>query len=181
MKRLRRVEFFPCIDACTRLVRYWGFSHASKRRTKLLPDALELIQISLILLLVLDLFPDTLKDPDGGRVVVDATGSTKGRFDDGRRRNQIVGEAVVQTTLDFEQILGLLEELNVALGEGFESLLVRGGGGRTSESRGDPANGRPCTEEGGERGGGRTHSWYSQREKSEGGTALGHVRLLVAE
>jgi len=135
------------------------FFHVSKRRTKLLLDALELIQISLILLLVLDLFPDTLKYPNGGRIVVDATGSTEGRLHDGRRRNQIVGEAVVQTALDLEQILGLLEELNVALGEGFEGLLVRSGGGRADESWGDPADGRPGSEEGSERGGGRTHSW----------------------
>jgi hypothetical protein len=88
-----------------------------QRRTKLLLDALEFIQISLILLLVLDLLPDTLKDPNGGCVVVNATGSTKGSLNDGRGRDQVVGEAIVQTTLDFEQILGLLEELDVALGE----------------------------------------------------------------
>ena len=128
-----------------------------KRHTELFPDALELIQISLVLLLVLDLLPDTFKDPNGGRVVVDATGSTKGSFNDGRSRDQVMGEAVVQTTLDFEQVLGLLEELNVTLGEGFESLLVGGRGGRASEGWGDPTDGRPSAEESSERGG-RTHS-----------------------
>lgn len=35
-----------------------------------------------------------------------------------------MGEVVIETVLDFEQVLGLLEELYVALGEGFESLLM---------------------------------------------------------
>jgi hypothetical protein len=152
-----------------------GFFLILRRRTKLFLDTLELIQISLVLLLILDLLPDTLKDPDSGRVVVDATGSTEGSLDDGRRRDQIVGEAVVQTALDFEQILGLLEELNVAFGEGFKGLLVRGGGRRASEGWGDPANGRPGAEESSECGG-RAHSWRFKGEKeAEDRTVLGHV------
>ena len=75
-----------------------------------------------------------------------------------------MGEAVIQTTLDFEQILGLLEELDVALGEGFESFLVRSGGGLASEGRGDPTDGRPSAEESNERGG-RTHSWWLGKGK----------------
>ena len=51
-------------------------------RTKLFPNTLELIKVLLILLLVLNLLPDTLEDPDGGRVVVYATGSTEGSLDD---------------------------------------------------------------------------------------------------
>jgi hypothetical protein len=147
-----------------RLVRYHEFS-GSRWYTELFPDALEFIQISLILLLVLDLLPDTLKNPNGGRVVVDATGGTKGSLNNRRRRNQIVGEAVIQTTLDLEQILGLLEELDVALGEGFESFLVRGGGGGASEGWGDPTDGRPGAEESNERGG-RTHSWWFEGKES---------------
>lgn len=127
-ERLRRVELFPCVDACARPVRYWNLFHALGRRTKLIPDALELLQISLVLLLVLDLLPNTLKYPNGGRVVVDATGSAESSLNDGRRRNQVVGEAIVQTALELEQILGLLEELDVTLGEGLKSLLVGSGG-----------------------------------------------------
>ena len=67
-------------------------------------------------------------------------------------------------SLDFEQILGLLEELNVTLGERFKGLLVRSGGRRASEGWGDPANGRPGAEESSERGG-RAHSWWSEGEK----------------
>lgn len=141
-----------------------GDVQALERHTQLLPDALELIQISLVLLLVLDLLPDTLEDPNGGRVVVNTTSSAEGSLYDGRRRDQIVGEAVVETTLDFEQILSLLEELDVALGEGLESLLVGGGGGRASEGWGDPADGRPGAEESSECGG-RTHIWWFEGEK----------------
>jgi len=141
-----------------------GDAQASRRHTQLLPDTLELIQISLVLLLVLDLLPDTLEDPNGGGVVVDTTSSAEGSLDDGRRGDQIVREAVVETALDFEQILSLLEELDVALGEGFESLLVGGGGGRAGEGWGDPADGRPGAEESSERGG-RTHIWWFEGEK----------------
>jgi hypothetical protein len=107
---------------------------------------------------VLNFFPDALKDSDGGRVVVDTTGRTEGSLNDGGRRDQIVGEAVVQTTLDLEQVLSLLEELDITLGEGFESLLVRSGGGRASEDWGDPASDGPGAKESSERGG-RAHSW----------------------
>ena len=75
-------------------------------RTKLFPNTLELIKVLLILLLVLNLLPDTLEDPDGGRVVVYTTGSTEGSFDDGRGGDQIMGEAVVQAALNFEKVLG---------------------------------------------------------------------------
>ena len=150
----RVLPVYQCLHSTGQVSRHF---QALKRRTEFLPDTLELIQISLVLLLVFDLLLDTLEDPYGGRIVVNATGSTKSGLDDGRRRDQIVGEAVVQTTLDFEQILRLLEELNVALCEGFESLLVRSGGGRASEGRGNPADGRPGAEESSERGG-RTHS-----------------------
>lgn len=136
----------------------------SKGHTEFLPNTLELVQISLVLLLVLDLLPDTFKHPDGGRVVVDTASGAKGGLNDGRCRDQIVGEAVVKTTLDFKQVLGLLEELNVALGKCFESLLVGGGGRGAGEGRGDPADGRPGAEESNERGG-RTHSWWYWGER----------------
>jgi len=66
-EKLWRVELFPCIDA------------------QLLPDTLELFQISLVLLLVLDLLPDTFKDPNRGRVVVNTASSAEGSLDDRRR------------------------------------------------------------------------------------------------
>ena len=117
----------------------------------------------MILLLILDLLPDTLKYPNGGRVVVDTTSGAERSLNDGRRRDQIVGEAVVETTLDFKQVLSPLEEMHVALGEGFKSLLVGGGGGRAGEGWGDPTDGGPGAEEGSERGG-RAHSWWSGGE-----------------
>jgi len=89
-----------------------------------------------------------------------------------------VGEAIVETTLDFEQILGLLEELDVALGEGFESFLVGRGGGRTSEGGGNPADGGPGAEESSERGG-RAHIWWFEGEKKVQVLRVGCVRPLA--
>jgi len=65
-EKLWRVELFPCIDA------------------QLLPDTLELFQISLVLLLVLNLLPDTFEDPNRGRVVVNTASSAEGSLDDRR-------------------------------------------------------------------------------------------------
>lgn len=98
-----------------------------RRPTKLLPQALELIQVSLVLRLVLHLLLHTLEDPDSRCIVVNATGGAHSSLDDGGRRNKVVGEAVVEAPLDLEQILGLLEESDVALREGLESFLMRGG------------------------------------------------------
>ena len=142
-----------------------GAFQALTRHTKLFPDTLKLVQISLVLLLVLYLLPNTLKYPNGRRVVVDTTSGAEGRLDHGRRGDQVVGEAVVETTLDFEQILRLLEELNVTLGEGFESLLVGGGGRRAGEDWGDPADGGPGAKEGSERGGRAHGRWYEGKRK----------------
>lgn len=42
----------------------------------------------------------TLEDPHGGRVVVDPSGSPQGGSAHGRRRDKIVGESIVQVTLE---------------------------------------------------------------------------------
>ena len=41
----------------------------------------------------------TFKDPDGSGEVIDSSGCPKSCRDDGRRRDEIVGENVVQVTL----------------------------------------------------------------------------------
>ena len=48
-----------------------------------------------------------------------------------------MGEAVVEASLDFEEVLGGLEELDIALVEGLEGLLAVCAGGGASERRGD--------------------------------------------
>ena len=139
------------------------------RRTELLAEGLELIEVSLVLLLVLDLLLDALEDTDGGRVVVDAAGSADGSFDDSGGGNEVVGEAVVEAALDLEEVLRGLEELHVALGEGLERLravAVRAGGG-AGERGGDAGRGEgggAGAEEGGrdagaEHGGRRAGEW----------------------
>ena len=99
-------------------------SQASKQiHTKLLANTLELIQISLILLLVLDLLLNALKYPHSGSIVIDASGGTESCFNDRRCRHEIVCEAVVEATLHLEEVLGGLEEVDVSFVESFERLL----------------------------------------------------------
>lgn len=93
------------------------------RLTKLLSQALKFIKISLVLLLVLNLLLDTLENSDGSRVVVDPSGGTDGSLDDRGGRDEVMSEAIVETALNLEQVLGGLEKLNVTLVEGLEGLL----------------------------------------------------------
>jgi hypothetical protein len=92
--------------------------------TKFFPYTLELFKVCLVLLLVLHLLPDTLKDTDGGSVVVHPTGGAEGSLANRRGGDQVMREAVVETALDFEQILRVLEEGDIALREGLEGLLA---------------------------------------------------------
>lgn len=97
------------------------------KRTQLLPNRLQLIQIRLILRLVLHLLLNPLEDPDRRRVVVHPPSCAERGLADRGGRDEIMSEAVVQTPLDLEQVLGIVEEIDIALGEGLERLLlVRG-------------------------------------------------------
>ena len=106
-----------------------------RRHTKLLPEGLQLVKVRLVLLLVLHLLLDALEDADGGSVVVHATGSTEGSLNNRGCGDKIMGEAVVETTLNLEEILGGFEEVDVSLVERLEGLLSVCTGGRTGESR----------------------------------------------
>ena len=119
------------------------------RRTELLAEGLELIEVSLVLLLVLDLLLDALEDTDGGRVIVDTAGGADCSLDDGGGGDEIVGKAVVEATLDLEEVLGRLEEGHVALREGLEGLLAVCAGGGAGEGGGDAGRGGAGAEEGG--------------------------------
>ena len=56
----------------------------------------------------------TLEYPDGGREVVDAAGGSEGGDDDARGGDKIVGEGVVEVTLQLEDVLDVLELLLVS-------------------------------------------------------------------
>ena len=56
----------------------------------------------------------TLEYPDGGREVVDAPGGSEGSDDDAGRGHEIVGESVVEVTLQLEDVLHVLELLLVS-------------------------------------------------------------------
>jgi hypothetical protein len=124
---LRRKQFFLCVYAWNEQVNVEGGDTRKRetgKRTQLFPNRFEFIQIRLVLSLILHLFFDTLKNPDRGRIVVHPSGRTNGRLDDGGCGYEIVRKAIVQSALDLEQVLGSLEKVDVALGEGFERLLV---------------------------------------------------------
>ena len=87
-------------------------------------DAFEGVDVLLVLVFVLDLLLDALKDANGGRVVVDTTAGTERRLDHFGRRNKVVSKAVVQTALQLEQVLNRVEEADVARVEGFKRLLL---------------------------------------------------------
>ena len=56
----------------------------------------------------------TLEYPDGGGEVVDAPGGSEGSDDDAGRGDEIVGESVVEVTLQLEDVLDVLELLLVS-------------------------------------------------------------------
>ena len=91
--------------------------------TQLLPDRLEGLDVLFVLALVLDLFPDALKDADGRRVVVDPAAGPEGRLDDRGAGDEVVGEAVVEAALQLKQVLDAVKEGDVALVEGVKGLL----------------------------------------------------------
>ena len=115
--------------------------------TKLISKRLELVKVRLILLLVLHFLLDTVEDADSSRVVVHATGGADGGLYNSRCGDEIMGEAVVETTLDLEEILRSLEEVDVALRKGLEGLRGVCAGRGTGEGRGDAGRCGAGTEE----------------------------------
>lgn len=107
----------PCFGC---LNNQYDYDYQGVRLTKLLNDGLELVEVLLVLALVLDLLPDTFEDADGGSVVVDLPGRTEGSLDDVNGRDEIVSEAVVQSTLKLEQVGNGREESLVASVERLE-------------------------------------------------------------
>lgn len=79
--------------------------------TKLLADGSEFLEILLVLLSGLDLDLEGLKQSDGGGVVVDASGGLESLFEHGGGGDEIVGEDVVEETLDLEKIISFIEFL----------------------------------------------------------------------
>ncbi len=75
------------------------------------------------------------KIPDGSRVVVHPPSSLNSSLNDSRAGDEVVGETVVETALELEEVLSILEEGHVAVRECLEGLLVGmgvtdGGGAR---------------------------------------------------
>lgn len=81
-----------------------------ERLTEFLDNRLQFVQVCLVLQLVLNLLLDTLQDPHGGRVVVDLSRCSQGGLDDLSSGHQIVGETVVESSLEFKDVFDLGEE-----------------------------------------------------------------------
>lgn len=73
-----------------------------RKLTKLLNDRLQFIQVRLVLPNILHLLLDTLQDPDGSRIIVHLPSSFQSFRNDTGGRDQIVCEAVVESSLEFE-------------------------------------------------------------------------------
>lgn len=67
---------------------------------------------------------ETLKNADGGGVVVDAAGGLEGSLDDGGGGDEIVAEGVVQATLELEEVVNVVKELDETLGEVLKGLFL---------------------------------------------------------
>lgn len=86
---------------------------------ELLSNVLESVKVCLVLGLVVNLVFETLENSDGGGEVVDSSAGLQGLLDHGGCGHQIVGETVVENSLDLKQIVSLLKLL-------LESVLVWG-------------------------------------------------------
>lgn len=98
--------------------------------TELLDHRLQLVQVCLVLQLVLHLLLDALQNPHGGRVVVDLSGCSQSSLDDLGSGDQIVRETVVESSLELEDVLDLVEKGLVSGVEGlvrFVLVIVRSG------------------------------------------------------
>lgn len=82
--------------------------------TQLLSDVLQLLQVGGVLLFVFHLVFQGLEGSDGSWVVVDSSTSLQCFFNDDRGRDQVVGETVVQDSLDLEEIVCVFELLFVS-------------------------------------------------------------------
>lgn len=83
----------------------------SKLNAELLSNILELIEVLLVLFLGLDLDLKTLEQSDSGGVVIDTSACLKSLLEHRGSGDKIVGKGIVENTLDFVKIVGLLELL----------------------------------------------------------------------
>jgi hypothetical protein len=83
----------------------------SKVNTELLSGVLELVEVLLVLLLVLDLNLETLKDSDGSGVVVNSAAGLESSQKSLGGGDQVIRENVVENSLDLVEIVGLIKLL----------------------------------------------------------------------
>jgi len=84
----------------------------------------ELIQVLLVERIRSSLDLQSLKDTDGGGVVINASGGLESSGNDRGRGDKIVTEGVVQSTLELEDVINVVKELDETLGEVLKGLLA---------------------------------------------------------
>lgn len=92
--------------------------------TELLAHRLEVLDVLLVLLGVLDLVLQALKDAHGRRVVVHTTRSLERLLDNLGRWDEVLRECIVKAALELKEVLHAVKELDVARVELLESLTV---------------------------------------------------------
>lgn len=91
---------------------------------QLVLEGSELIQVLLVKSIRASLDLQSLENTDGSGVVINASGGLEGSSNDGGRGNEIVAEGVVQSTLELEDIIDVVKELDEALSVVLEGLLT---------------------------------------------------------
>lgn len=88
------------------------------------PHPLQCLHILFVLPLILDLFPNPLKDPHSRRIVIHTARGLECGFDYFGGGDEVVGETVVEAALQLEEVFHAGEEGDVPGGEGFEGFVV---------------------------------------------------------
>jgi hypothetical protein len=99
---------------------YATMDHIRFGLTKILNNRLQFIQVRLVLSNILDLFLDTLQDPNSGSVIVNLSSALQSFRDDLSSWDEIVGETVVESSLEFKEVRTVLEECSVSVIECLE-------------------------------------------------------------
>jgi hypothetical protein len=99
-----------------KFVKVWEIREVTKR-TQLFPNWFELIQICFVLILVLDLLLNALKNSHRSGVVVHTARRSERGLDNGGCRHEVMRKAVIQSALDLKEVFCRLEEVDVALRE----------------------------------------------------------------
>jgi hypothetical protein len=99
------------------------------------------LKILFVLGFVLNLFFDALEDSNSGGKIVYSPGGSQGGFNDFWGGYEIVCEAVIEASLEFENVLDAVEKRGITVGELFKCFFGVGGRETCLEDRWRNADG----------------------------------------